>query len=50
MVKIFFFGGVVIASATAELTTIGTPDFTSSGVAASVALEHAPPMIAKTFS
>ena len=40
----------VMASATAELITIGMPAFSSSGTAASVAFEHAPPMIAKTFS
>ena len=45
----FVFGGSVMPSATAELTTIGMPDFSISGTEARVALEQAPPMIANTF-
>ena len=45
----FVFGGSVMPSATAELTTIGMPDFSSSGTEARVAFEQAPPMIANTF-
>ena len=49
MVKTFFFGGAVMPSATAEFTTIGIPDFSSSGTEARVAFEQAPPMIANTL-
>ena len=46
----FFFGGSVMPSATAELTSIGMPAFTSSGTEASVAFEQAPPVMAKTLA